>query len=105
MASATPSPAHAPSPAAGTGRAAGLPRDPGRATKQLYKRHGTTVFRYAWHVLGRREDAEDASQATFLAVHRALGSGTAVLEPGAWVLRIARNRLLSRSSYQHLDET
>jgi RNA polymerase sigma factor (sigma-70 family) len=96
VASATPSPAHAPSPAAGTGRAAGLPRDPGRATELLYKRHGTTVFRYAWHVLGRREDAEDASQATFLAVHRALGSGTAVLEPGAWVLRIARNECLGR---------
>lgn len=54
------------------------------------------MFRYAWHLLGRREDAEDASQATFLAVHRALSAGTAVLEPAAWVLGIARNECLGR---------
>ena len=83
MAQPTPSHAHAPSPDhPGAGRrAAGLPRDPGRATELLYRRHGNTVFRYAWHLLGRREDAEDATQATFLAVHGALGGGTAVLEP------------------------
>ena len=62
----------------------------------LYKRHGDTVFRYAWHLLGRREDAEDATQATFLAVHGALSGGTAVLESGAWVLRIARNECMGR---------
>ena len=77
-------------------RAAALPRDAGRATEVLYDRHGETVFRYAWHLLGRREDAEDATQATFLAVHRALAGGTAVLEPGAWVLRIARNECMGR---------
>ena len=65
-----------------------------RATELLYKRHGDTVFRYAWHLLGRREDAEDATQATFLAVHGALSGGTAVLESGAWVLRIARNECM-----------
>jgi RNA polymerase sigma-70 factor (ECF subfamily) len=97
VAQAAPSPARAPSPSdPGAGRSAGLPRDQGRATELLYRRHGSTVFRYAWHLLGRREDAEDASQATFLAVHRALGDGTAVLEPGAWVLGIARNECLTR---------
>jgi RNA polymerase sigma factor (sigma-70 family) len=54
------------------------------------------VFRYAWHLLGRREDAEDATQATFLAVHGALSGGTAVLESSAWVLRIARNECMGR---------
>jgi RNA polymerase sigma-70 factor (ECF subfamily) len=73
-----------------------LPRDPVLATEQLYKQHGGTVLRYAWHLLSRREDAEDATQATFLAVHRALAGGTAVLEPGAWVLRIARNECMGR---------
>jgi RNA polymerase sigma-70 factor (ECF subfamily) len=73
-----------------------LPRDPVHATEQLYKQHGGTVLRYAWHLLSRREDAEDATQATFLAVHRALAGGTAVLEPGAWVLRIARNECMGR---------
>jgi RNA polymerase sigma factor (sigma-70 family) len=80
----------------GSRRASALPRDPGRATETLYRRHGTTVFRYAWHLLGSREDAEDATQATFLAVHRALAFGTAVIEPGAWVLGIARNECTGR---------
>ena len=79
-----------------SGRVAALPRDPGRATEVLYRRHGATVFRYAWHLLGRREDAEDATQATFLAAHAALTSGTAVLEPAAWVIRIARNECMGR---------
>jgi RNA polymerase sigma-70 factor, ECF subfamily len=91
LASAAPSLAHP-----GAGRSALLPRNPGRATEVLYKRHGATVLRYAWHLLGRREDAEDATQATFLAVHAALAQGTAVLEPRAWVLRIARNECMER---------
>jgi RNA polymerase sigma factor (sigma-70 family) len=86
-----PSPVHP-----GAGRGAVLPLDPGRATELLYRRHSRTVFRYAWHLLGRREDAEDATQATFLSVHAALATGTAVLESGAWVLRIARNECMSR---------
>jgi RNA polymerase sigma-70 factor (ECF subfamily) len=91
------SPLVAPSPVrSGAGRSAVLPRDPGRATEALYKRHGETVFRYAWHLLGRREDAEDATQATFLAAHGALAGGTAVLESGPWLLRIARNECMGR---------
>ncbi len=79
-----------------SGRLVPLPPDPGRATELLYKHHGGTVLRYAWHLLGRREDAEDATQATFLAVHGALASGTAVLQPAAWVLSIARNECMGR---------
>ena len=79
-----------------SGRLVPLPADPGRATEVLYKHHGATVLRYAWHLLGRREDAEDATQATFLAVHGALASGTAVLQPAAWVLSIARNECMGR---------
>lgn len=67
-----------------------------RATAGLYRRYGATVYRYAWHMLGSREDAEDATQATFLSVHAALGGDTAVREPQAWVLRIARNECLAR---------
>src|SRR6195952_5659016 len=92
-----PSAAPVPSPVVSeTARAAALPRDPGRATELLYRRHGRTVFRFAWHLLGRHEDAEDATQATFLAVHGALTRGTVALEPGAWVLTIARNECMSR---------
>ncbi len=73
-----------------------LPADPSRATAALYRRHGATVYRYAWHMLGSREDAEDATQATFLSVHTALTSSTPVREPQAWVLKIARNECLAR---------
>ena len=73
-----------------------LPADPSRATAVLYRRHGATVYRYAWHMLGSREDAEDATQATFLSVHTALTSSTPVREPQAWVLKIARNECLAR---------
>jgi RNA polymerase sigma factor (sigma-70 family) len=91
------SPVAAPSPVhPGAGRSSVLPRDPGRATESLYRRHGDTVFRYAWHLLGRREDAEDATQATFLAVHKSLAGGTAVLDSSSWVLRIARNECMGR---------
>ena len=97
MALPAPGPVAAPSPGLpGAGRSSVLPRDPGRATEWLYRRHGDTVFRYAWHLLGRREDAEDATQATFLAVHKALAGGTAVLDSNAWVLRIARNECMGR---------
>ena len=97
MALPAPGPVAAPSPVLpGAGRSSVLPRDPGRATEWLYRRHGDTVFRYAWHLLGRREDAEDATQATFLAVHKALAGGTAVLDSSAWVLRIARNECMGR---------
>ena len=97
MATPAPSPVAAPSPVlSGAGRSSVLPRDPGRATELLYRRHGDTVFRYAWHLLGRREDAEDATQATFLAVHKSLAGGTAVLDSNAWVLRIARNECMGR---------
>lgn len=47
-------------------------------------------------MLGSREDAEDATQATFLSVHTALTGSTPVREPQAWVLKIARNECLAR---------
>jgi RNA polymerase sigma factor (sigma-70 family) len=62
----------------------------------LYRKYGTTVYRFSWHMLGSKEDAEDATQATFLSVHSAIAGGTAVREPQAWVLKIARNECLAR---------
>jgi RNA polymerase sigma factor (sigma-70 family) len=73
-----------------------LPRDPARATAVLYRKYGTAVYRFSWHMLGSREDAEDAAQATFLAVHAALANGTDVREPQAWVMKIARNECLQK---------
>jgi RNA polymerase sigma-70 factor (ECF subfamily) len=70
--------------------------DPSRATADLYRAFGPSVYRFAYHMLGNREDAEDASQAAFLSVHAALAAGTEVREPQAWVLKIARNECLGR---------
>ena len=86
----------APPPAIRGEARSSLPADPSRATAALYRRHGATVYRYAWHILGSREDAEDATQATFLSVHTALTGSTPVREPQAWVLKIARNECLAR---------
>jgi len=45
------------------------------AAERLYERHSSRVFGYCLRMLGRREDAEDASQTTFLQAHRALQRG------------------------------
>jgi RNA polymerase sigma factor (sigma-70 family) len=73
-----------------------LPADTARATAQLYDRHATLVYRFAYQMLQSREDAEDATQATFMAAHTAIAGGTTVREPQAWLVRICRNQCLAR---------
>jgi RNA polymerase sigma-70 factor (ECF subfamily) len=72
--------------------------DPSEVTCELYRAYGHSVYRFAYHMLGNREDAEDAAQASFLSIHAALAAGTEVREPQAWVLKIARNECLGRIS-------
>jgi RNA polymerase sigma-70 factor (ECF subfamily) len=40
----------------------------------LYDRYGQPLLRTAWRILGRREEAEDAVQETFLKLHRYIGN-------------------------------
>ena len=40
----------------------------------LYDRYGQPLLRTAWRILGRREEAEDAVQDTFLKLHRYIGN-------------------------------
>ena len=68
----------------------------GALTAALYKQHAGELLRFAWHRLGRLEDAEDAVQATFLSAHRVLAEGERVREPRAWLFRILRNECLTR---------
>ena len=68
----------------------------GARTAALYRAHGAELLRFAWHRLGRLEDAEDAVQATFLSAHRVLAEGEHVREPRAWLFRILRNECLTR---------
>ena len=82
------------------GRAAGL--EPleldgdSHAAAALYQRHSGRVFGYCLSRLGRREDAEDAVQTTFLHAVRGLRRGVVPATEIAWLLGIARNVCLKR---------
>jgi RNA polymerase sigma-70 factor (ECF subfamily) len=65
-------------------------------TARLYERHYPRVFSYCLWRLGKREDAEDAAQTTFLNAHRALGRGTTPSSESSWLLTIAHNVCLAR---------
>ena len=63
---------------------------------QLYERHSDLVFRYCLRTLGSREEAEDATQTTFLQALRALRRGVVPQFEQAWLLTIARNECKTR---------
>ena len=66
-----------------------------RAFEVLYDRHHAAVLSFCRHLTGRREDAEDAVQHTFLAAYRELTRAGAALELKPWLFTVARNRCLS----------
>ena len=66
------------------------------AVAGLYERNAGRVFGYCLSRLGRREDAEDAVQTTFLHAIRGLRRGVVPLVESAWLLGIARNVCLTR---------
>jgi RNA polymerase sigma-70 factor, ECF subfamily len=59
--------------------------------EDLYRQHVQAVFRFACHVTGDRETAEDVTSEAFLALYRNLGSIDESLLPG-WLLTVVRNR-------------
>jgi RNA polymerase sigma-70 factor (ECF subfamily) len=59
------------------------------AFRALVELETTTVLRACYRILGRLDDAEDATQETFVLAHRALGSYRGDGRPRAWLLRIA----------------
>ncbi|MBZ5727072.1 MAG: RNA polymerase sigma factor [Acidobacteriia bacterium] len=61
------------------------------AFEQLYLAHGARLKSIAWHLVGNREDAEDAVQETFLKAYRAIGSFHGQSGIGTWLCRIAIN--------------
>ncbi len=66
------------------------------AAAALYERHSSQVFGYCLSRLGRREDAEDAVQTTFMHAVRGLHRGIVPTTEVAWLLGIARNVCLAR---------
>jgi RNA polymerase sigma-70 factor (ECF subfamily) len=61
------------------------------AFRELVERHSRAVFRVAYRVTGRVEDAEDVVQETFLRAYRRLDRFEARANFGTWLHRIATN--------------
>src|SRR6266849_1910717 len=68
----------------------------GEATRLLYERHQRKILSFCMHQLGNREEAEDATQVTFLNAFRGLKRGTSLEFESAWLFKIAHNVCLTR---------
>jgi RNA polymerase sigma-70 factor (ECF subfamily) len=62
-----------------------------RAFEQLYEMHGARLKSIAYHIVGNRQDAEDAVQETFLKLYRAIQGFQGQSSIGTWLCRIAIN--------------
>jgi RNA polymerase sigma factor (sigma-70 family) len=62
------------------------------AFELLYDRHHASLLAFCRHMLGNREDGEDALQQTFVRAHRALRAGRPPDAMRPWLFAIARNR-------------
>src|ERR687891_2436616 len=58
----------------------------------LMARYRDKFGRYAFHMLGNREDAQEALQDSFVRAYRGLGSCRQPERFGAWLFRIVVNR-------------
>jgi len=58
----------------------------------LMARYRESLGRYAFHMLGNREDAQEAMQDSFVRAYRALESCRQPDRFGAWLFRILANR-------------
>jgi RNA polymerase sigma-70 factor (ECF subfamily) len=57
----------------------------------VYSRYERQVFRYAFHLLGHREDADDVKQETFLKAWQHIGSFRREASLQTWLLKICGN--------------
>src|SRR5215208_1907125 len=79
------------------------------AFEAAYDRHHRGILAFCRHMLGSREEAEDAVQHTFLAAYRQLRATDKPIQLRPWLYAIARNRCLSvlraRRPVSTLDDT
>jgi RNA polymerase sigma-70 factor, ECF subfamily len=68
----------------------------GAAAGRLYETYHERVYGYCLYFLGNREEAEDATQTTFLQALRALERGVVPQTEANWLFTIARNSCRSR---------
>src|SRR3712207_9195455 len=65
------------------------------AFEVVFDRHHRGILSFCRHMLGSREEAEDAVQHTFAAAYRDLAASSKPIQLKAWLYTIARNRSLS----------
>jgi RNA polymerase sigma-70 factor (ECF subfamily) len=70
------------------------PRSPSSPT-EIVEEYFMDVYAACFRILGRPQDAEDATQETFLALFREKEKIAAATSARAWVLAIARNTAIS----------
>jgi RNA polymerase sigma factor (sigma-70 family) len=61
----------------------------------LYEAHAADAFRFALHLTGRREDAEDVVQHVFLQAYAVLEAGRELVNPRAWLMKATKHRSLN----------
>ncbi|MDQ3785300.1 MAG: sigma-70 family RNA polymerase sigma factor [Actinomycetota bacterium] len=57
----------------------------------IYSRYYRSVYNVCYRMLGQRDDAQEATQETFLRVYQALGRFNGHYQLGPWIIRIATN--------------
>ncbi|MGZ6691843.1 MAG: RNA polymerase sigma factor, partial [Solirubrobacteraceae bacterium] len=65
------------------------------AFEAIYDRYARGLLGFCGHMLGSRDEAEDALQLTFVSAYQALRSGDNGISLRPWLYTIARNRCLS----------
>lgn len=78
------------------GKAGRAERAAGARVAELFEEHGRMVYGVCRLVLRDREEAEDATQQTFLSAYRSLLGGAEPRDPAAWLGTIARNECRGR---------
>lgn len=69
---------------------------------QIYARHESAIFRYAYYLTGNREDAADIKQETFLRAYHAIATYRAEAGLRTWLLKICVNLCRDRArSWSH----
>jgi RNA polymerase sigma-70 factor (ECF subfamily) len=68
----------------------------GDAFGELVRRWERRIFALAYGILGREEDARDATQETFIAAFRNLGAFRGEAKVSSWLHRIAVNQCITR---------
>jgi RNA polymerase sigma-70 factor (ECF subfamily) len=61
----------------------------------MYRDHATAAYRYAVHLTGSHNDADDLVQSAFMEAHRYLMRGGTIVSPRAWLATVVRSRAIN----------